>query len=154
MDTALSLWPYKSCYWWKLIQNILIWIRYPMFHKTPPRETFFKELGKQIDLRFPMVMSERRSVHHFSINPIRHCEQEEEHKQQQRGWKKKKIWEIQKNAILVFHWGFHWVIILKSICSIHSDISSVNVSPRASKIAISIHFIVHFTTIFFFQKSN
>lgn len=82
----------------------------PMFHKTPPRDQ--NRVGKQINLRFPMVVSEKRSVHHFLIYPIMRglCAKQtiraagvEEGKKE--NWKRK----IQEMRFLDFHENFHWV---------------------------------------------
>lgn len=64
--------------WWRLalIQDrafhfsFLDFAQIRCFTKHPLERPSVWHVGKTRNLRFPMVMSERRSVHHFLINPI------------------------------------------------------------------------------------
>lgn len=63
------------------------------FRKTPPRETTMA-LGQQINLRFRMVTSARRSVRHFYVNPIRRSQRKTTHNTRRWntpwGWRRRK----------------------------------------------------------------
>lgn len=80
----------------------------PMFHKTPPRETTVVSLalGKQINLRFPMVASAKRSGHHFSVNPIKRGT----HKNISEGFRRKGKLE-KKNAKCDFRFSWKFSLI-------------------------------------------